>query len=198
MKRLLSICILAFFIGCAGGGAFAYATNQGGHASGLGALYNEWKVARFIDKQEEERPDGMTESKIETGSKYTGITYNAPAKPQNNTVAPTPSQPEQKPAAEKEGIFSGITSHFSKNDSNSQQPESQEVVEEKITRGRIAIQNGTLNVRDQGSTSGKIIGQVRKDDIVQIIGQEGDWYKVITAGGLNGYVSATYVRVIEE
>ena len=50
----------------------------------------------------------------------------------------------------------------------------------------------------QGSTDSTIIGQVYKDDKVQIVGRNGAWYQVITESGLEGYVSATYVEVTEE
>lgn len=62
--------------------------------------------------------------------------------------------------------------------------------------GKIAIQKGSLNVRAQGSIEGDVIGQVYKGDIVQIVSQDDAWYQIITSDGTQGYVSATYVEVV--
>lgn len=202
VKRVIVTCLIAFIVGCAGGGAIAYATNQNGLRAGIGEIYDNWKISKFIDKQEEERPDGLAESKIETGSKYTGITYNAPAKKEEKkeeTKQETVTAPSSD-TKEKTGLFAGITGHFSKDtqkDNQEQNAEEPAPLEEKIVKGRIAIQNGSLNIRAQGSSDGQIIGQAHKDDIVQIHEQEGAWYRITTENGLNGYVSASYVEVLQ-
>ena len=80
-KKIISICLLTFVIGCIGGGALAYANHQKGMESqtllaSIAQTQDNWEVEQFIREQEEERPDGMEESQIATGSRYTGITYN--------------------------------------------------------------------------------------------------------------------------
>ena len=51
-------------------------------------------------------------------------------------------------------------------------------------------------MRAQGSIEGDVIGQVYKGDIVQIVSQDDAWYQIITSDGTQGYVSATYVEVV--
>lgn len=200
MKKVIAICVLAFLLGCGGGGIAAFASHQNGAGTGIGEMYDQWKISKFIDEQEEERPGGLAESKIQTGSKYTGITYNAPA--QKTVEKQDVAEPEKTDSvsetkrAEKTGILSGIVNRFGKKEEVVAEAPAVETV--KTTKqGRIAIQSGSLNVRDAGSTDGKIIGQVRKDDLVEILEQEGAWYKVVTNTGISGYVSAKYVEILQ-
>ena len=67
---------------------------------------------------------------------------------------------------------------------------------EKMT-GRVAIQSGSLNIRAIGSLDGDVIGQAYKDELVEIIAQDGRWYQIVTANGLEGYVSSTYIEVVK-
>ena len=64
--------------------------------------------------------------------------------------------------------------------------------------GRVAIQSGSLNIRSTGSIDGTVIGQAYKDELLEIIHQDGRWYQVVTADGVQGYVSSTYVEMINE
>jgi uncharacterized protein (TIGR02594 family) len=53
-----------------------------------------------------------------------------------------------------------------------------------------------LNVRSAPSLNGKIIGTLRRDDVVQALSQSGDdyWYKVKTAAGKEGWASHKYLE----
>lgn len=48
-----------------------------------------------------------------------------------------------------------------------------------------------MNVRTEPSAESKLAGKLRKGDLAQIIGDEGDWYK-ISSGNLEGYVSKEF------
>ena len=199
VKRVAVVCLITFLIGAAGGGVFAYASHPANGGSGSTSLTEDLKqaqanreVQQFISKQEKLRPDGMEESRIETGSKYTGITYNG----ENNSVViatpqkeqgdmPVETEPNQEESSN--GLLGNLTSG---------KEESQENSSPTTSTGRVAIQEGSLNVRSQASTDGAVIGQVYKGDTVQILGQNGAWYQVTTSNGVQGYVSATYIEVI--
>jgi hypothetical protein len=76
------------------------------------------------------------------------------------------------------------------------------VEEEREKTGVITVP--ALNVRDDASTSGKVIGKVSLGDKVTIIeegatetigGDTGTWYKVETPNGERGWVFGAYVRL---
>lgn len=197
VKRVVVVSLIIFLIGGIGGGAFAYVNHPANGGNGGASLTDDLKQARanqevqqFINKQEKERPDGLAESKIETGSKYTGITYNGennsvviatPQKEQGNIVAEDPEPSVSNP------IEQPNTAEKKEEPSNNHQTTS---------NGRVAIQEGTLNVRSQASTDGAIVGHVYKGDTVKILNKNGVWYQVQTADGVTGYVSATYIEVL--
>lgn len=88
VKRVALVSIVTFLLGGLCGSAYAYVsysfsnTNEDISLSGnLEQVQENIAVEQFVKAQEEQRPNGLEESKIETGSKYTGITYNnvAPA-----------------------------------------------------------------------------------------------------------------------
>lgn len=202
VKRIAVVSLATFLIGGVCGGAFAYVNHPANGGSGSASLAEDLKqaqanreVEQFISEQEKLRPEGLENSKIETGSKYTGITYNG----ENNSVVIATPQKEQgdvpveteQPSNAQSGILSNLTGE------NNAAEELQNNDTQAASTGRVAIQNGSLNVRDQASTNGNIIGEVYKGDTVQIIGQNGVWYQVVTAGGVQGYVSATYIEVIQ-
>lgn len=202
IKRMVAVSAITFFIGCAGGGVFAYVNHpaNGGHGSAslsetLRQAHEDREFEQFINQQEKLRPDGMEQSKIEAGSKYTGITYNGDS--QNVVIATQPKEQGDVPldktqsAAPSSGFLDTLM-HSTKDNSAPSQDVSQ-----KIITGRVAIQNGSLNIRDQAGTDGNIIGQVYKNDTVQIIGQQDGWYQITAANGIQGFVSATYIEVTE-
>lgn len=55
-----------------------------------------------------------------------------------------------------------------------------------------------LNVRNQNSLNGEIIGQVVEGDLVKVIREENNWYKVILPNQLEGWVAAWYVELMDE
>ena len=176
-KKIISICLLTFAIGCIGGGALAYANHQKGMESqtllaSIAQTQDNWEVEQFIREQEEQRPDGLEESQVVTGSRYNGITYN------NVSVASatdTNVDREMKPETQLSDV---------------------QFNEKKV--GRVVIQSGSLNIRSVGSIDGTVIGQAYKDELLEIIHQDGVWYQVITTDGVQGYVSSTYVEIINE
>ncbi len=200
VKRIVIVSLITFLIGGIGGGALAYMNHpinggRGGNSltDDLRQAQAEQEVQKFIAEQEEMRPDGLTESKIETGSKYTGITYNGenngvviatPQKEQGNievTVVEPVKTPAEKPSVNK-------LAEDKKNGSDNKETK----------KGRVIIQEGSLNIRAQANKDNdNIIGQVYKDDQVEILGKTGAWYKIKTADGLQGYVSVDYVKEIK-
>ena len=68
--------------------------------------------------------------------------------------------------------------------------------------GTITISSGYLNVRASANSGGDIVGKLRKDDTVTIVGEETDsagtvWYKIeyISSVGEHGYVSSKFVTL---
>lgn len=213
-KRVAVVSLITFLIGVGGGSAYAYVThpshggdNQLALSLNLEQAHENWEVEQFISEQEELRPDGLSESKIAAGSKYTGVTYKdgkmvMPQKVNDvETADVTPSADSSQDnssvvSEEKKGSF--LSKLFGKKESSETQKNEEDDIAQQAQTGRIAIQSGSLNVRAQSNTSSEVIGQVYKDDTVQIIGQTGAWYQVITQEGLQGYVSAAYVEVVDE
>lgn len=56
------------------------------------------------------------------------------------------------------------------------------------------VTGSSVNVRSGPSTSASVLGSVKKGDAVQIISQNGDFYRIAYNGG-TAYVSSSYVRV---
>ena len=52
---------------------------------------------------------------------------------------------------------------------------------------------GAVNVRKGAGTSYASVGTVGRGTLLKITAQDGNWYKVVTATGLTGYVSKSYV-----
>lgn len=68
--------------------------------------------------------------------------------------------------------------------------------DEDIYEGEVKIKDGYLNVRDKPSIKGKIIGKLNNGDIIKIIDEKDNWYK-IKIDGKNGYVSAEFIKIKE-
>lgn len=202
-KRVVIVCCLTFFVGMLGGGAYAYTTNSN-DSQGIGVKLEQaqenWEVEQFINEQEKLRPDGMSESKIETGSKYTGITYNGGSASQNQNedayqnVTPASAGDGNAPKEEKTGLLGKLLGAKEKDSQDEQQ---QTTDADQTKQGRVSIHEGSLNVRAQNNTNSEILGQVYKNDLVQILDSEGSWYRIVTADGTEGYVSATYVEIVD-
>lgn len=63
------------------------------------------------------------------------------------------------------------------------------------TTGVVTAQ--TVRVRKAASTDAEILKRAYKDQKIEIIGEEGEWYKV-SYDGVEGYISKTYLNVTEE
>ena len=208
IKRIAVVSVVTFLLGGVCGGAYAYVAHQNGQedlslADGLGQVQENVAVAQFVSEQERLRPEGLEESKIATGSKYEGITYNVkPAtvnRQQEEDPATEPGQEsvtpvEQEKPAKSGGFLSNLFGGKDKSEQNDNSTDGQQ----QVQTGTIAIHEGSLNVRAAGNKSGNVIGQVYKGDTVQIVSQESGWYQIVTSDGLQGYVSADYVEVTAE
>lgn len=64
-----------------------------------------------------------------------------------------------------------------------------------IQTGVVQLQSGSLNIREKPSLSAPVIGRLYQGETVTILGQWENWY-VIDRGGLEGYVSKDYIRVV--
>lgn len=209
VKRVALVSIVTFLLGGLCGSAYAYVSYSFSNnnedislSDNLEQVQETIAVEQFVKAQEEQRPNGLEESKIETGSKYTGITYN------NVATATVSDKTETDPAAtddgsetkKEEGLLSSILNWGKNTETNKQDKTEDDKNSSKTSSagssGKIAIQKGSLNVRAQGSIEGDVIGQVYKGDIVQIVSQDDAWYQIITSDGTQGYVSATYVEVV--
>lgn len=182
-KKIISICFLTFVIGCTGGAVLAYDNHQKGLESqsllaSISQTQEQWEVEQFIRTQEEQRPEGLEESQIATGSRYTGITYN-------NVSAATVT------SGNEPNLSSDTKVNFTANDANAN-------IHTGKVMGRVSIQSGSLNIRSESCIGDNVIAQVYKDELLEIISQDDVWYQVVTANGLTGYVSSTYVEIVNE
>ena len=209
VKRVALVSIVTFLLGGLCGSAYAYVsysfsnTNEDISLSdNLEQVQENLAVEQFVKAQEEQRPNGLEESKIETGSKYTGITYNnvATATVSDKTETDSAATDDGSETKKEEGLLSSILNWGKNTETNKQDKTEDDKNSSKTSSagssGKIAIQKGSLNVRAQGSIEGDVIGQVYKGDIVQIVSQDDAWYQIITSDGTQGYVSATYVEVV--
>ena len=63
------------------------------------------------------------------------------------------------------------------------------------TTGTVTV--NSLRIRDAADTSSEIIEMASEDEKVEIIGEDGDWYKV-KYNGVTGYASKNYIETAEE
>ena len=62
--------------------------------------------------------------------------------------------------------------------------------------GAVKVTN-YLNVRSAPSTDASIVGKLVNDDVVEIIGKQGNWYE-ISLSGQDAYVSCDYVAIVSQ
>lgn len=55
----------------------------------------------------------------------------------------------------------------------------------------------TLRLRNEASTDASVLELLSKDDVVEIVGEEGDWYKV-NFKNYTGYVSKEFITKKED
>lgn len=56
----------------------------------------------------------------------------------------------------------------------------------------------SLNMRDEPSRGGKLVGSVKKGARLSVLGKDGKWYEVVDSKGRSGFVSAgsRFVKVV--
>ncbi len=92
-------------------------------------------------------------------------------------VQPQPEAPKNEKTDEQPGS----------NDENIANPNPKEKVSAVVTAS-------ILNVRDQGSLSGKVIDKVAKGDIVQILQENSQWCEVELSNNKTGWVASWYLE----
>lgn len=58
--------------------------------------------------------------------------------------------------------------------------------------GIVTVSEGKVNIRDEASTDGKIVGKIGLDAGCDVLGEEGEWLHV-KSGEVEGYIKAEYV-----
>ena len=62
--------------------------------------------------------------------------------------------------------------------------------------GQVYNISSNLRVRSEASTDSTVLGYLIDGETVKIIGEKGNWYKIIFNGG-TGYVSKDYIRIVD-
>lgn len=65
-----------------------------------------------------------------------------------------------------------------------------------LKRGKVSNVSTVLNVRSGPGTSYKAVTYLRNNEQVEIIGEQGNWYKIKSTKSNNAYVSKDYIRII--
>jgi N-acetylmuramoyl-L-alanine amidase len=60
--------------------------------------------------------------------------------------------------------------------------------------GTVIISSGSLNIRREPSLTSPIIARAYNGEKVQVLGEDGEWYKV-NYGGRQGYAAKRYVKI---
>ena len=186
IKRIVIMSCFVFLVGGLFGGCFSllnhtiFASEEQSVSDAVEGARDDWEVKQFVEEQERLHPNGLSESKVETGSKYTGITYNG-----KNNMAVPPESTTPKPV--------------SPSISEKKEPEEEKEPErevEAVSRGQVCTNGGTLRIRQSGDSNAAVVGQAKNGDKVIILSTQGDWYEVKTSDGLHGFASATFIRKI--
>ncbi|SFU79758.1 Uncharacterized conserved protein YgiM, contains N-terminal SH3 domain, DUF1202 family, partial [Clostridium sp. DSM 8431] len=91
--------------------------------------------------------------------------------------------------------FNGHTGYVSKEYVQKGNASSQSAATEEADSGNGQVVNvsSTLNIRSGAGTGSSVVGYLRNGEIVNIIGKQGNWYR-INYNGTTGYVSADYLQ----
>jgi len=206
IKTLVILSVLALLIGGAAGGGYAFISQEktlplpNNQIAEQKPLTDEEKdeviLDHFIAEQEEEHPDGLTESTIAVGSKYDGITYN--------NVTPATNSGNGSTTSEKKDT--AATSTEKKENNKDNKTETPAKTESGLWDGAAGSQqvgvvdvnsSSSLNIRKNPSMDGQIIGKLYKDNEVLVVGKDGNWYQIVTGDGVEGYVSADYLKIVD-
>ena len=55
-----------------------------------------------------------------------------------------------------------------------------------------------LNIRSGPSTSYKVVSKTYTNNVVEILGKSGSWYKIKTSGNIEGWISSKYIVSYKE
>lgn len=77
-----------------------------------------------------------------------------------------------------------------------EEPEPEPEPEPQKVMGRVTS-NSPLRVRSGPGTEHDQLGSVKPGEEVEILGGENNWYHIVTADGLEGFVSGDYIEIIE-
>lgn len=203
IKTLVILSVLALLIGGAAGGGYAFISQEKALPLPNKEVANQESLSEdekdelildnFIAKQEEEHPDGLTESTIAVGSKYDGITYN--------NVTPATNSGNGNTANKKQNT--STVDSGKKEENKTETPVKNETSLWEGTSGGQQVgvvdvnSSSALNIRKKAGTDGEIIGKLYRDNEVLVVGKDDNWYKIVTADGLEGYVSADYLKIVD-
>ncbi len=59
------------------------------------------------------------------------------------------------------------------------------------------LNDNRVNVREQNSTSSKVVGKLSAGDYVTILDKDGDWYNVSYESQSNAYIHSDYIDIVE-
>ncbi len=103
----------------------------------------------------------------------------------------------------KKGSLQGYVSEdyvkfYSKDEKPNNKPESKPNEKPESTKkyGRVNV-SSELRIREKASIDSKIIGNLRNGEVVEILGEENNFYKIKDAG-ITGYSSKEYIKKVSE
>lgn len=76
------------------------------------------------------------------------------------------------------------------------EPEEESETEENAVRCRVIVSN-SLNIREGPGTSYKVVTTANYNEVLTVLGGENGWVHVRNNGGQEGYVSETYIEIVE-
>jgi hypothetical protein len=72
------------------------------------------------------------------------------------------------------------------------------LVENKIIEAKGRVNAGTLNIRQKPNLKAKVIGQLKRGDIVSILNSLDNWYQIIFENNISAFVYKKYIDVHRE
>lgn len=162
------------------------------------------KVAKLDARPLETSPPKTEE--LNTGREKPPSTAGIKEKKTSPSTSEVPNPSEEKtPMAIEEKKSSPVTSEvFDRSEEKTAPNPSEKIApppprkEKKPVKGITNIKTGTLNVREGEGETFKVLTKLKKGEEVEILQSSGDWYKVKLPDGRVGYVSARYIKKVEE
>ncbi len=110
--------------------------------------------------------------------------------------ATTSAPPVALPATEQKTEITNQPAEEVKTETPSAESAQTENPEQKLMLEILPTETGFLNIRDQASKAGKIIGKVKPGEQYEYTEQKDDWYHIILSDGKDGWVLGKYVKII--